>query len=232
MKYDTLIVDIGNTSIKFSLTDLKSKPEELNKTKDLHTITKLVKTNKIKNIIVSSVNPEKEKILKEEINEVNFIKISASLIKDIKFNYKPVENLGQDRIANAYGAFKEYGDSIIVDFGTAITVDIIENKTYSGGAILPGIDIMLNSLSLGTKLVKVRGFFPKKSLGNTTDESVFSAITNSIIGMIKEYRSEKKTLKLIFTGSYPELFLKFFPDALLDKLLTLKGLFYYGQLFL
>ena len=62
--------------------------------------------------------------------------------------YDNPKEVGADRIANAVGAFDLYGGpTIVVDFGTATTFDVIsESGEYLGGAIIPGIEISMDAL--------------------------------------------------------------------------------------
>ncbi|MEI2697278.1 MAG: type III pantothenate kinase [Microthrixaceae bacterium] len=62
--------------------------------------------------------------------------------------YDNPREVGADRIANAVGAYDLYGGpTIVVDFGTATTFDVISDKgEYLGGAIFPGIEISMDAL--------------------------------------------------------------------------------------
>ena len=62
--------------------------------------------------------------------------------------YDNPKEVGADRIANAVGAFDLYGGpAIVVDFGTATTIEAISAKgEYLGGAIFPGVEISLDAL--------------------------------------------------------------------------------------
>src|SRR5207344_363500 len=62
--------------------------------------------------------------------------------------YDNPKEVGADRIANAVGAFDLYGGpAVVVDFGTATTVEAISPKgEYLGGAIFPGVEISLDAL--------------------------------------------------------------------------------------
>ena len=71
----------------------------------------------------------------------------------LKLSYKNLKKLGTDRIAAATGAvaLQSGQNLIVVDMGTAITVDVITKEgEFCGGAILPGINLMLKSLGAGT----------------------------------------------------------------------------------
>ena len=69
----------------------------------------------------------RKKFIISEIKEMNIKKI-------IKINVKNYKQLGSDRISNAIGALN-YNNSIIIDFGTATTFDVLINRVYEGGVI-------------------------------------------------------------------------------------------------
>ena len=73
--------------------------------------------------------------------------------------YDEPKNVGADRIANAVGAYDLYGGpTIIVDFGTANTVDAVSAKgEYLGGAIFPGIEISLDALFERAAMLRTGG---------------------------------------------------------------------------
>ena len=91
--------------------------------------------------------------------------------------YDNPKEVGADRIANAVGAYDLYGGpTIVVDFGTATTFDVISDKgEYLGGAILPGIEISLDALfGRAAALRQVELVEPRSVIGKTTVESIQS----------------------------------------------------------
>ena len=87
------------------------------------------------------------------------------------------KEVGADRIADAVGAFDLYGGpTIVVDFGTATTLEAISAKgEYLGGAILPGIEISLEALfGRAAALRKVELVEPRSVIGKNTIESIQS----------------------------------------------------------
>lgn len=103
----------------------------------------------------------------------------------IKYDY-PAE-IGADRIANAVAAKEIYGfPSIVVDFGTATTFDILSSKgEYLGGVIAPGIEISSEALfSYAAKLSKVDLHWPDKVIGKNTYDGIRSGILYGFLGQI------------------------------------------------
>src|SRR5262245_38159206 len=84
--------------------------------------------------------------------------------------YDNPKEVGADRIANAVGAFELYGGpSIVVDFGTATTIEAISGKgEYLGGAIFPGIEISLDALfGRAAGLRRIELVAPKHVIGKS-----------------------------------------------------------------
>ena len=96
--------------------------------------------------------------------------------------------VGADRIANAVGAHHLYPSepTVIVDFGTAITVDAVSAKgEYLGGAIAAGIDTMATALFAATAQInRVELIAPPAAIGKSTTASVQSGIIYGTAGMV------------------------------------------------
>src|SRR4051794_1975584 len=91
--------------------------------------------------------------------------------------YDNPKEVGADRIADAVGAFDLYGGpTVVVDFGTATTLEAISAKgEYLGGAILPGIEISLDALfGRAAALRRVELVEPRSVIGKSTVESIQS----------------------------------------------------------
>ena len=123
---------------------------------------------------------------------------------------------------------------IIIDFGTAITYDVINNNhEFIGGVIAPGIETSSEYLISKAALLSSTDLkFPQKAIGITTTENIQSGIMfgaiDQVNGMIK--RIEKETrLKydIILTGGISKILsLHFTQKHILDADLTLKGMFF------
>jgi len=101
--------------------------------------------------------------------------------------YDNPKEVGADRIANAVGAFDLYGGpTIVVDFGTATTFDVISGAgEYLGGAIIPGIEISLDALfGRAAALRRVELVEPRSVIGKTTVESIQSGVIYGYSAMI------------------------------------------------
>ena len=97
------------------------------------------------------------------------------------------QEVGADRIANAVGAYDLYGGpTIVVDFGTANTVDAVSEKgEYLGGAIFPGIEISLDALfERAAMLRRVELVAPKNVIGKSTIEAIQSGAVYGYSGQV------------------------------------------------
>ena len=153
----------------------------------------------------------------------------------IKIKLKNPSQVGIDRLVNAVAAKNIYScPSIVIDFGTATTFDIVSEKgEYIGGIIAPGIKISAESLYEKTaKLPKlnIKKINNLKIIGKNTNEAINSGIIYGHIGLIKEVLREIekqnpkiKKPKIILTGGYSKMLSGFF-DFKIDEELTLKGL--------
>ncbi len=224
-----IIGDIGNTITKICLVNNKNykikkifyfNSNKINTRKNLILIfKKIIKKEKIhKFALFSSVVPKYQLLIKSFLKkkyDIFFKEIKDKKIKKIvKINIKNKNQVGSDRIANAVGVYKKYKtNSIVLDFGTATTFDVVNsNGVYNGGVIAPGINLSVKSLTRSADqiplfLVKKQ----KKIIGKNTIEALRSGfywgylgLINNIIFMIE--KETKKKYKIIFTGGYANLF--------------------------
>jgi type III pantothenate kinase len=130
--------------------------------------------------------------------------------------YDNPKEVGADRIANAVGAFDLYGGpSIVVDFGTANTVDAVSEKgEYLGGAIFPGIEIAMDALfSRAALLRRVELVPPKNVIGKSTIESIQSGAVYGFSGqvdaLVDRFSAELGECTVVTTGGLAELIMAF-----------------------
>lgn len=97
--------------------------------------------------------------------------------------------VGEDRLLNAAAAFDTLKQTcVIVDAGTAITVDLVDGKgTFHGGAIGPGASLMLKSLhDFTAQLPEVTFAKPQEVVGHSTTEAMRTAAYHGLRGMVRE----------------------------------------------
>ena len=159
----------------------------------------------------------------------------------LKFCREIVNEIGEDRVANALLAFYEYDfNVVIVDFGTAITFDLVtKDGLYDGGIIMPGISLASESLTKATaKLPKVAFRDKPNLIGKSTNQAIESGIYNlydsAISGIIEKIAKEwQRDFKVVFTGGVGGVFMhNSSKDSSYDEFVTLKGLNYFNKKFL
>ena len=106
--------------------------------------------------------------------------------------YESPKDVGADRIVNGIAAYEKYHDAcIIVDFGTATTIDLISKKgEYIGGAIAPGLSISLEALvQRASKLPRIEIIKPKEVVGRNTINSIQAGIFYGYVGLGGRHRA-------------------------------------------
>ena len=160
-----LAIDIGNTNIVLGLYQgkklithwrLRTAAE---RTADEYgvIISQLVnyegfRCEQIVAIVVSCVVPPMLTMIQELAQK--FFKIDPLIVgpgikTGMPILYESPKDVGADRIVNGIAAYEKYRDAcIIVDFGTATTIDLISKRgEYIGGAIAPGLSISLEAFA-------------------------------------------------------------------------------------
>ena len=101
--------------------------------------------------------------------------------------YESPKDVGADRIVNGVAAYEKYRDTcIIVDFGTATTIDLISKRgEYVGGAIAPGLSIALEALvQRASKLPRIEVVRPAEVIGKNTVSSIQAGIFFGYAGLV------------------------------------------------
>ncbi len=238
-----LAVDIGNTSTLAAIVaDGRIGKTYRCTTNDLsdNAIKKLAKKVSVKNIeaaVIASVVPSRGSFFKESLTKTFGVKtylIGKDFLAPIKNRYVNPKQVGIDRLMNAIAAFERYHrEVIVIDFGTAITFDVVSKKgEYLGGVIAPGIEISLEALYERTALLpKIKLAHPKNIIGKDTVESIrvgcavgIGGLCDRVITSIKS-RYHMRPI-IIATGGYAAFMRKYCNSIdLIDPNLTIKGIY-------
>jgi len=234
-----LAIDIGNTNINFGLFNGKRLAKKFVIPTALYGFKELkvrLGAFKARDMVICSVVPKVTAVLKKDLFRLSgrlpYI-IGKDLIVPLKNLYHNPKQVGQDRLVNAYAAVTLYkAPLIVVDFGTALTFDVIsKHKEYLGGMILPGLAISLDILAQRTALLpKIKLDKPKEFIGRDTKNSMlsgivygFAALTDDLVKRIKDKIGRQA--RLIATGGNILLIAPYCNSIdKIDKDLTLKGL--------
>lgn len=147
--------------------------------------------------------------------------------------YEPPGDVGADRIVNGVAALALYGGpAIVVDFGTATTLDVITRKgEYMGGVICPGVGISADALfQRAARLPRVDVRHPGRVVGRTTVGSMqsglyfgYAAMCEGLIGRIRTELGE--SVRVVATGGFAETLAPEIPSIeTVNPVLTLVGL--------
>ena len=234
-----LAIDIGNTNTSFGIFNkqrIERKFDIPTKNLTLKILKKKLSKTGLADSIICSVVPSATKKLSRNIRIItgNAPCIIGKEIKvPVKNLYRKPQQVGCDRLVNAYAGIEFYGAPlIIIDFGTAITFDVISKKgEYLGGMILPGLKLSLEVLAQKTALLpKVELQKPKDFIGRDTKNSMLSgiiygyaALTDDLTDRIKQEIG--KNAVVIGTGGNIKIISGFCGNMdKIDPLLTLKGI--------
>ena len=242
-----IALDIGNSSINigfytssgFFVQRINTYPV-MSPLKYRALMKELIEGKKInelpEGIIISSVVPSHTEVLIKAVRgiaDVEPVIASWKLKTGLTFNIPAPEELGSDRIANAVAAYNLYKCPVAaVDFGTATTISVVGQKAdYLGGAIIPGLRLMNESLAKGTyRLHEVHIIPSGPALGTGTIRCIQSGLLYGTAGAVERLLKEieKETgfnFKVVVTGGYSALISKFMIRKHdLQPHLTLEGL--------
>jgi type III pantothenate kinase len=160
--------------------------------------------------------------------------VGPSIRTGMPIRYDNPHEVGADRLANAVAAYDRIHDTcVVVDFGTAITYDIVSAAgEYLGGIITPGAEISIDALyDRAAKLPKVELAEPRSLIGKSTVDAIRSGIVygfaGQVEGIVRRLRGELgPTTRVIATGGLAAVLVPFIHETIdeVDDLLTLTGL--------
>ncbi len=236
-----LAIDIGNTNITLGIfcgkkLVRKTKIATAEHSLYVKRLRRFLRGKMIDSVIVSSVVPMALVRFAAAIKRVTPAPVSVvgrDTMAPIRNLYRKPSQVGQDRLVNAFAAKTLYGaPAIVIDFGTAITFDIVSRRgEYLGGLILPGIGISLSSLHEKTALLpRVELKATAHIIGKDTAASMrggilfgFGAMCDGLVARYKKILGS--TTKVIATGGNARLVKRYSKSIqIIDEDLTLKGL--------
>lgn len=232
-----LCLDIGNTSVKAAIFN-NQEMTDFQRSSDysLEWLEKFTESKGISKTIVCStveLNQAQKQRISEISDDVTFLSHTTPV--PIKNLYSTPETLGMDRLAAVVGAYSMHpGHNILViDEGTAITYDMINDKgEYLGGNISPGMEMRLKALNKFTsKLPLVYAQGEVMDIGNNTHNAIRAGVINGIKyeieGYVRHLLEKYKLLFVFLTGGNNINFEDSTNYCIFaEKFLVLKGLNY------
>ena len=226
-----LAIDVGNTNTVFALHDgEKFVAEWRMNTESVRTadqyfvwLRELMQhagrdPNEISDVVISNTAPATlfnlRVLCDRYFNTRPLVVGKPECALPVEVRVDPGTNVGADRLVNTVAAFDRYGgELIVVDFGTATTLDTVAHDgAYVGGAIAPGINLSLDALhSAAAHLPRIDVTMPPHALGRNTVHCMQSGIYWGYVGLIegiaKRIAAERGTnMRLIATGGLSPLF--------------------------
>jgi type III pantothenate kinase len=185
--------------------------------------------------VVSSVVPDKNRLIQHAAGKTKVLWLNPRLNLGVGIDYPKPKLIGADRLANAAAVTALYGyPAVVVDFGTAVTFDIIsDRRTYIGGVIAPGLETMTNFLYQRTALLpKLSLKEPRRAIGKSTIEAMLSGavfgyrgLVREILVRIKAEQFPRRKVHVVATGGYARLIAAKLPEiGAVRPHLTLEGL--------
>lgn len=243
-----LLLDIGNTHVHCGLGDgqrvrrwtdfdtsilLANSPAR----RALREIRRFVGRTPIEGAALCSVVPRAtgpmQRILQRGLG-YRAIQLSPDNLTGIGIDYPKPRKIGQDRLANSLAARHHFGAPVVVvDFGTAVTFDVVNRKgNYAGGVIAPGLAMMTEYLHERTALLpRIRIREPRSVVGRSTEQAMLTGAALGYRGMVREVIRAIKTelgvsrLYVIATGAYADFVAKGVREInAVQPRLTLEGL--------
>jgi type III pantothenate kinase len=239
-----LLLDIGNTNTHLGLAN----PQRVYKQANIPTrswfdgtarqkLRAFAGTARLAGAALCSVVPPATGPAQRSVRSLwglNSLVLTPRTLRGVGIRYPRPNTIGPDRLANAAAARHHYGaPSVVVDFGTAVTFDVIDRRgNYVGGIIAPGLAAMTDYLHERTALLpRIRIREIKRVLGKSTEQAMLSGAVHGYRGLIRELILELKKelqarkLPVIATGGYAKLLAPKLKEIVaVDPLLTLEGL--------
>jgi type III pantothenate kinase len=235
---DYLLIDVSNSFVKLAPATMN----KIGKTVRLPTnkltvaaIRQIVRARRPDTLVVSSVVPKKNKTIRAGAGSRRVLFLTQKLDLGVGIDYPEPRSIGADRLANAVAVAHLYGTpAIVVDFGTAVTFDVVSKEgDYVGGVIAPGLEAMTSYLYQRTALLpKLTLREPRRAIGKTTRDAMMSGAVFGYRGLVREiiehlcaenFSATKP--RVVATGGYAQLIARKLPlIQAVHPNLTLEGL--------
>ena len=214
-----LIIDIGNSRAKVIVMegDILQKEYVAESFDAPLCATIFADCPTIDRAIIASTRGDEEvvkSIVAQRIDRVIIFKPATTPIP-LDNHYHTPQTLGADRLAAAVGAHAMYPDSnvMIIDFGTAITIDYVVDGAFKGGNISPGVTTRFRALADYTaQLPRCYATDEVLDYGRTTKEAieqgVMRGVEHEIRGYVDAFMQKNDEKCIIFTGGDAKYFVK------------------------
>jgi type III pantothenate kinase len=237
MKIKLVCVDIGNTNIKFGIFQGGVLIEKfiISTCFDQEDLEQLFekKIEKNSRVVIAGMNESIVQLVSqvgEKITGCRPIVLTTAMDFGFVINYD-LQEIGIDRLLNLVGAKEIFSKKniLLIDFGTAVSIDFFYKNNFQGGVILPGLRAMATVLTATTK-IKYEGFGkPKFKIGQNTNDAVNAGVYFSILNTVKDYvnyyRDDTgREIKIVLTGGDSAIFVQDLQPDFVEENITLFGI--------
>lgn len=204
-----LTLDIGNSAVKcMALKDGEMLGSIALTDRDPELIEPFIRQFEVQVGIFCNVAGDASAFVKgiEDISGIKIVEFNHSTPVPIRIEYSTPGTLGLDRIAAAVGALATTESALVVDAGTAITLDVVAERSFKGGNISPGVDLRFRSLHEFTSRLPLEHCDGRDLLrfGDSTSMAIRSGVLHGVVAEIISTYNDMRTLypeaRVILTG--------------------------------
>ncbi len=238
-----LVIDVGNTSTTVGLfrCGRVSRIQRLDtRNTTIASIGKIARAvagqMSVTGAMIASVVPSVDRLWENALRTrvdgpIDFVRHTSQL--GVEIRYPQPEKIGADRLANAAAGVHLYGAPlIVVDFGTAVTFDVITRRGYEGGIIAPGLPLVFEYLAEKTaKLPRLRALPARGAWGRSTEQAMqlgarwgYPGLILAILRNLKQHPALRRARVILTGGHASTIAPSLGKSAVVDSTLTLYGI--------
>ncbi len=239
-----LLFDIGNTHTHLGLADARRVIKQTNLPTEQwfegtpkQALLRFAGRARLDGAALCSVVPRATPFVEHAVShlwDLPCLELTSRTLCGVGIRYPRPQTIGPDRLANAVAAYHHYGaPAVVVDFGTAVTFDVVDRAgDYVGGIIAPGLAALTDYLHEKTALLpRIRIREVSTAIGKSTEQAMLIGAVHGyrglVLALIQELKRElgARRLPVVATGGYAELIgSKLKAITAVEPLLTLEGL--------
>jgi len=227
-----LLLDVGNSAIKWRLASASGLLSEGGRAEDMATLGAVLKGRDWQRVAIASVAADHKDATLAEVAtagrpvQIHYATSDAELL-GLRNRYPAPQSLGVDRWLAMLAAWHHMGGPLcVVDAGTAITLDLIsQDGLHQGGFILPGAELMHRSLGMSTGKIRVNNLTaPAVAPGEDTAACVSGGIWLAVKGLLGAALAAYPEHRFVLTGGGAAALLTLTPGIEHQPDLVMEGL--------
>jgi len=203
-----LLLDVGNTAIKWRLGDASALGGASGAAATLDDLVAGLPAPSWCEVAISSVaGAPADAALTQALQDLKAVPVwqaeSTAEFQGLVNSYATPQTMGVDRWLAMVAARHNYAESLcVIDLGTAVTVDLVsQDGHHQGGFILPGPALMQRALSADTGRIRVSAPpMPDLTPGNSTEACVGAGVWRAAIGALTSCLASYPEYRPVLTG--------------------------------